>query len=196
MSPRGTIRTYGSTSSCAASSGASFIGSITNDRSTSPRSSRASSSSSIADSESWISTFGNASLKRRTSAGRRRALDALVGADAERPGRALGERGEIRLRGLHPRDDRLRVAQQQLPGLGERDRPRAARPLDQLLADGALERRDLLADRRLRVAERRRRTAERAVLRDGLESEQMAQLDAEKTISFHNGTHRNIDLRL
>ena len=78
------------------------------------------------------------------------------------------------------------MPEQQLAGLGQRHGARAARPLDQLLADGALERGDLLADRRLRVAERLRRAAERAVLGDGLERDEMAQLDAEETISFHN----------
>ena len=121
--------------------------------------------------------------------------DALVRADAERAGGALGERGEIGLRRLHPRDDRLGVAEQQLAGLGQRDGARAARPLDEPLADGALERRDLLADRGLRVAERRAARPNERCSRDRLEREEVAQLDAEETISFHDGTHHNIDLR-
>jgi hypothetical protein len=45
------------------------------------------------------------------------------------------------------------VAQEQLAGLGERDRTRPARAFDELLSDDLLEGCDLLADGRLRVAE-------------------------------------------
>ena len=56
----------------------------------------------------------------------------------------------------------------------------------QALADEPLERLDLLADRGLRVAERLGRPAERALARDRLERGQMAHLDAEPTIRFHD----------
>ena len=69
------------------------------------------------------------------------------------------------------------MTQHQPSGLRQRDRPRPAGPFDQLLADDALERRDLLADGGLRIPERDRRAAERALLRDGLERQQMAQLE-------------------
>jgi hypothetical protein len=78
------------------------------------------------------------------------------------------------------------VSQQQLAGLGQGDRARAARTLDQLLADDALQRRDLLADRRLRVAEALRRTAERAVLRDRLQRDEVTELEPEPAIRFHD----------
>ena len=74
--------------------------------------------------------------------------DALEDADVERTGLAGRERAEIGLGRLQPRDDRPRVAEEQPSRLGERNRARAARPLDQPLADDPLERRDLLADRR------------------------------------------------
>ena len=159
--------------SCAASSGASFIGSITNEQvdlaALEPR------FELVVDRRlrELDLHFRERLLEPADERGEEARADALVGADAERPGRALGERREIGLCGLHPRDDRLRVAKQQLPGLGERDRPRPARALDQLLADGTFQCRHLLADRRLGVAERARGTAERAVLRDGLESEEV-----------------------
>src|SRR5581483_1916330 len=100
--------------------------------------------------------------------------DALEGADAERAGLAARERGEVGLRGLEARDDRLRVPQQPPPRLGQRHRPRSARALDEALADDPLERRDLLADRRLGVAELLGGTAEGALAGDRLEGGQVA----------------------
>ncbi len=105
--------------------------------------------------------------------------DALEDPHAERAGLACGEGREIGLGGLQARDDHACVAQQQLPGLGQRDRSRPPGPLDELLADDALERCDLLADRRLRVPELAGRAAERALGLERVESGQMAQLDAE-----------------
>jgi hypothetical protein len=69
------------------------------------------------------------------------------------------------------------VAEQEEPGLGRLDSARAARPVEELLPDDALELRDLLADGRLRVAELARRTAERARPRDRFQRRQMAQID-------------------
>ena len=79
------------------------------------------------------------------------------------------------------------MAEQQPPGLGQRHRARPARTLDEPDADGALERRDLLADGGLRVAEGGRRASERAFLREGLQGGEMPQFDAEPAIRFHNG---------
>jgi hypothetical protein len=86
------------------------------------------------------------------------------------------------------------VRQEQLARSRQRDGARPSRPLDQLLADGALQGSHLLADRRLRVAERLGGTAEGAVLGNGLKSHQVAQLESQETISFHNQSHHNIDL--
>ena len=72
------------------------------------------------------------------------------------------------------------VAQQQLAGLGQRDGPRAAGPLDQPVADGALQRRDLLRHRALRVAELGRRLRERLRPRDRVEGGQVADLDTRR----------------
>jgi hypothetical protein len=105
--------------------------------------------------------------------------DALVAGDAQGPRFALREGGEVGLGGLHARDDRVGVAQQQLPGLRQRHRPRPARPLDEPFADGPLESLDLLANRGLRVAEPDGGAAERALTRDRLEGQEVAQLDAE-----------------
>ncbi len=112
--------------------------------------------------------------------------DALERADAERARRALGERGQVGLGGLEARDDSRRVAEEELARLGQGDAPGAAGPLDEPLADHALERLDLLADRRLRVAEPFRGTAERALFGHGLESRQMPQFDPEPSIRSHD----------
>ena len=111
---------------------------------------------------------------------------ALERADAQRARLARRQCGEIGLSRLEARHDRFRVAEQQPPRLGERDRPRPARPLDEPFPDRPLERRDLLADGRLRVAELVRGTAERALFGEGLERRQMADFDAEPTIRFHD----------
>ena len=79
--------------------------------------------------------------------------DALEDPDAQRAGGALGERGHVGLRGVELRDDRVGVAEQEAAGVGQVDGPRAARAVDEPLADDALELGDLLAHRRLRVAE-------------------------------------------
>ena len=106
--------------------------------------------------------------------------DALEDADVQRAGLRPPRAREMSAWAAWSRATiARRVAEQQLPGLGQRDRAGAARALDQLLADDALEGRDLLADRRLRVAQLDRRTAERALALDGVEGRQMAQLDAE-----------------
>ena len=112
--------------------------------------------------------------------------DRLVRADPERPRLARGQCCEVRLRGLEPGHDRLRVAQQELTGLGEGHRSRPTRAVEQALADDPLEGRDLLADGGLRVAETLRRAAERARLRNRLERSEMPQLDAEPPIRFHD----------
>ena len=59
-------------------------------------------------------------------------------------------------------------------------------PLDEPLADHALERLDLLADRGLRVSEPLRGAAERALLGHRLERGQMPQFDPEPSIRSHN----------
>ena len=58
--------------------------------------------------------------------------------------------------------------------------------VEQLLADDLLERRDLLADGGLGVAEALRRAAEGALLRDRLERREVAELNAEPLIEFHD----------
>jgi hypothetical protein len=120
--------------------------------------------------------------------------DRLVDADAERAGLAAAERVHVRLRGREPGDDRLGVAKEQLAGLGQRDLARAARALDELLAHDPLQGGDLLADRRLCVAERGRGAAERRLTRDCLQRDQVAELDAEPTIRFHDGKVPEPDL--
>ena len=98
------------------------------------------------------------------------------------PGLAGAQRGHVRARRVEPVDDRLGVAQQELAGLGHRDRARAAGALDELLADDALEGRDLLADGRLGVAELEGGAAERAGPGDRLERREVPHLDAEPVV--------------
>ena len=69
----GTTRTYGSLSTSTASNGPSSTGSMTNDRSRSPASTRGSSSVSLAPSVSEISMSGQSATNRRSTAGRMRA---------------------------------------------------------------------------------------------------------------------------
>ena len=113
--------------------------------------------------------------------------DALVGADVERPGRALRERGHVGLGRLQAGDDARGVAEEELAGLGQGDPARSAGPLDELLPDDALERLDLLADRRLGVAELLGGTPERALLGNRLKGREMSQFDAQPSIRSHDG---------
>ena len=76
-------------------------------------------------------------------------------------------------------------AEQHLAGRGEHQRARAARAVDQALPDERLERRDLMADRRLDVAEPLGRPPERSLTRHRIESHQMTQLDADPPIPRH-----------
>ena len=180
-----TISTYGSRSSSTVSSGASPTGSSTKPTSSSPRS-IAPTISSSSSSSSITSICGHSSVKRRISSGRTRAPTDWNVPTRERARLAGLERAEVGLGGLEARDDRLGVPQQERAGLGQRDRARAAGPLDEPLADDPLERRDLLADRRLRVAEPLRGAAERALVRERLQRGEVAHLDAEPTIRFHD----------
>ena len=111
--------------------------------------------------------------------------DALVDPDAQRAGRALREGGHVGLCRVELGDDRVGVAEQEPPRVGEVDPPRASGALDELLPDHALELGDLLAHGRLRVAELASRAAERAVPRHGVERHEVAQLDAGPSITFH-----------
>ena len=92
-------------------------------------------------------------LEAAEEAGEDARADALKDPDAERAGGAFGERRHVGLRGVELRDDRVGVPEEEPAGVGQVDRPRAARAVDEPLADVPLELGDLLADGRLRVAE-------------------------------------------
>ena len=111
--------------------------------------------------------------RQQSSAGR------LKRADPQHAGVAGGHRVEVGLRCGEAGDDVAGVLEQHLAGLGQRDRSRATRSIDQSMADGLLERRDLLRDRALRVPESGGRLRERTGLGDGLERHQMAHFDAD-----------------
>ena len=116
--------------------------------------------------------------------------DRLRDADAQRARLPGGERRDVGLRRLQTGEDRVGVLQDELARLGQLDADAAARALDEPLADRALERRDLLADRRLDVAEARRGTPEGPLAGDRLERRQVAQLDPEPLIVRHDPLQR------
>ena len=80
------------------------------------------------------------------------------------------------------------MPEQDPTGLGQRHRPRPSGPLDEALADDPLERRDLLADGRLRVAEPAGGAPEGVLRSERLQRRQMAHLDPEPAIRFHDRT--------
>ena len=102
------------------------------------------------------------------------------------PAAPSAKRGHVGACGVELGDDRIGVAEQEAARVGEVDGAGAARAVDELLADAPLEAGDLLAHRRLRVAELAGGGAERARAPDRLEGGQMAKLDAEKAITFHD----------
>ena len=110
---------------------------------------------------------------------------ALVRAHAERARVALAERLELSLRDPKARQNRLRVLEQQRPRLGQPDGPAPPGPVDERLADQALQRRDLLADRGLRVPELVRGAPERPGRGDRLERRQIAQLQPQPAVRPH-----------
>ena len=116
--------------------------------------------------------------------------DALIRPDTHTARSTRRERLEVGPGGLHAGDDPLGVAQQHGPRLGHRDLPRPARALDETLTDGALERRDLLGDRRLRVAEPGGGSTERALMGHRAKRGQVAHLDPEPSIAFHDRIQR------
>ena len=121
---------------------------------------------------------------------------ALERTHPERPGLAALERVHVGPRGLQPRDDHLGVQQEQPAGLGQLDGPRAAWALDQARANQSLERRDLLTDRRLGVSQGGGGPPERAVLGNRLKRSQVAELNSQPLIRFHNGNDPYFDLCL
>ena len=99
---------------------------------------------------------------------------------------ARDELVEIGAQRAEAREQAVGVAQHDLARLGQRDRPGPAGTLDQLEADRALERCDLLRDGRLRVAEPLGRAREGALLGDRLQRGEMAGFDSDKSISRHD----------
>ena len=109
--------------------------------------------------------------------------DALERGDAKGAGVALGQRVQVGFGSTHRGGGPHRVAEQSIAGLGRRYRPAATRSFEQPHLRGALENRDLLADRGLRVAEAAARGREGTGLDDRLERRQVAELDPEQSIS-------------
>jgi hypothetical protein len=95
-----------------------------------------------------------------------------------RPAPATLERREVEVRELDEAEDRLRVLEQHLACLGQRDRAAPLGALDEAMADALLEDRDLLADRGLSEAEARRGGAKRPFPRDCPQRGEMTELDA------------------
>ncbi len=155
-------------------------------RSSAPEATPSSRSDSSSSSRISTRTSGQRARKRPTTPGRMRApadwnVPTRIG-----PRFARDELIEIGAQGAEAREQAIGVPEHHLARLGQRHRARPARALDQLQADGALERRDLLRDGRLRVAEALGRFREGALLGDCLERRQMARLDSDESISRHD----------
>ncbi len=110
----------------------------------------------------------------------------LEGADADGAGRPGDERLEVGACLREACEHADGVAVEHLARLAQRDRARPSGALDELHADGALERGDLLRDGRLRVPELLRRAREAARLGNGAQRLQMADLDPGVSISRHD----------
>jgi hypothetical protein len=95
------------------------------------------------------------------------------------------DRVEVGRGRLDPGEDRVGVREQHLAGVGQLDRTGPAGADDELLSDDALERRDLLADRRLHVTEPGGGAPERALLGHRREGGQVPDLDAGGVIYGH-----------
>ena len=114
---------------------------------------------------------------------------ALVRADPQDAQGALAEGVEVGMRSLYAGQDRVGVGEQQAPSFGEVDAGLAARAFDQALADQILEGRDLLGHGGLGVAKLSGGAAEGAGVGDGLESDEVAQLETAPDISVHTDLH-------
>ncbi len=92
---------------------------------------------------------------------------------------------EIGLRRSDARDHGLGVREHDLACRRQRERARAAGALDQPPAGQAFQRRDLVADRGLDVAEPCGGASKRSLVRDSLERDEMAKLDARPPLARH-----------
>ena len=106
----------------------------------------------------------------------------LERADAQDPVAAAGARVELGAREPHPRDDRVRVREEEPPLRRQRRVARSTVAVDQPAADDRLERGDLLADGRLDVPEAGGRSPERSFLGHGLERDEMTKLGCEPAV--------------
>ena len=105
--------------------------------------------------------------------------------DAHVSGPAALQIADVGLGRLDAREDVLRMAEQQLAGLGQLDRLGTLRALDQPLSGQVLEERDLPADRRLHVPEPVRAAAERSFMGHCRQRRKVTQLNAQPAISTH-----------
>jgi hypothetical protein len=85
------------------------------------------------------------------------------------------------------------VPEQERPGLGQGDAATAARSFNELFADDAFERLDLLAHCRLRVPQSLGRAPEGTGGCHCLERREVADLDAEPYIRFSDRFHQYLD---
>ena len=106
-----------------------------------------------------------------------RGRHALERADREPPGVAGAEPIEVVGERRHPCEEVASTAEELGTEGRELDGAWATRTIEHLLADRALERGDLLTDRRLRVAETFGCTSERALGRHRVERHEMAQFE-------------------
>ena len=109
---------------------------------------------------------------------------ALERADVDPPGLAGPEPLDGVPGGVDAGEDVPGVAEHDLAERGQLDRSGAAGAVEELVADEPLQRRDLLADGGLGVAEAHRRLGERPLGGDGVEGDEVAELEI--TEAGHN----------
>src|SRR5437868_6531514 len=104
--------------------------------------------------------------------------DALVDPDSQAARPPSHVSAKVGLRRPQPRFDRVGVAQEQPPRLGQLVRAPASRPLDQALPHQRLQGSDVIADSRERAVQLLGRRPEGPGFRDRAEGPQMFELDA------------------
>ena len=148
-----------------------------NDTSVWPRSRYSSSSSSTIGLEQLHLHLGMAGPEPAEHHGQHGRRHALKRADRESPGLSGSEPVEIVGERLDPRQQVATSAQQLGAERRQLDRSGSAGPVEHLLADGALQRSDLLADGRLGVAQPFGSPRERALAGHRIECQEVSEIE-------------------
>ena len=158
---------------------------MANVTSSSPASTASAPASMSSCSNRRMSRSGYSPRSRRTIAGSR-TLDTLWNVPTSMPADCSGQEAVDRIAGgVDPGDDVAGVAEHDLAERGQLDRAGPAGAVEQRAADEPFEGGDLLADRRLGVAEAGGRAAERALGGDGVEGDEVAELEVAELAHDH-----------